>query len=69
MGGDTGLLNPGDRVGGNIADDEASVLLCCCQLSCIHIGIVVQICATTATYIEDIRRVDDMLPLPHEKPL
>jgi hypothetical protein len=35
MGGDTGLLNPGDRVGGNMADDEASVLLCCCQLSCI----------------------------------
>jgi len=26
MGGDTGLLNPGDRVGGNIADDEASVI-------------------------------------------
>ena len=68
MGGDTGLLNPGDRVGGNIADDEASVLLCCCQLSCIHIGIVVQVCATTDTYIEDMRRVD-MLPLPHEKPL
>lgn len=62
------MLNPGDRVGGNIADDEASVLLCCCQLSCIYIEIVVQKCATTATYIEDIRRVDT-LPLPHEKPV
>lgn len=61
MGGDTGLLSPGDRVGGNIADDEASFLLCLCQLSCIHIRFVVHECATTATYMEDIRRVD-MLP-------
>lgn len=61
MGGDTGLLRPGDRVGGNIADDEVSVLLCCCQLSCIEIRFIAHERATTATYMEDIRRVD-MLP-------
>ena len=61
MGGDTGLLSPGDRVGGNIADDEASVLLCCYQLSCIHIRVVAHERATTATYMEDIRRVDMLL--------
>ena len=36
MGGDTGLLNPGDLVGGNIADDEASVLLCLSAVMHIH---------------------------------
>lgn len=61
MGGDTGLLNPGDRVGGNMADDEASVLLCCCQLSCMHLRFVAHKRATTATYMAEIRRVDDML--------
>lgn len=58
MGGDTGLFIPGDRVGGNIADDEVSVLLHCCQLSYTHIRFIAHECATTATYIEDIRRVD-----------
>lgn len=44
-----------------MADDEASVLLCCCQLPCIPLGSVAHKRATTATYMEDIRRVD-MLP-------
>jgi hypothetical protein len=33
---DTVLPRPGDLVGGNIAEDEASFLSCSCQLSCIQ---------------------------------
>jgi len=38
MDGDTEWPSPGDLAGGNIADDEASFLLCSCQLSCIASG-------------------------------
>ena len=61
MDGDTELPSPGDLVGGNIADDEASVLKRRCQLSCIVVGFYTHECATMATYRPDIRRLVDML--------
>lgn len=67
MGGDTGFPSPGDLVGGNIADEELSFLLCSCQPPCICLEFYTHRCATMGTYKEDIRRVDDMLPYPHAK--
>lgn len=50
-----------------MADDEVSCLSCRCQLPCILLGFYTHECATMATYREDIRRVDDMVPYPQLK--
>jgi hypothetical protein len=39
-----------------MADDELSVLLCSCQLSCIHSRLDRHRSAAVATYMVDIRR-------------
>jgi hypothetical protein len=60
MDGDTALPSPGDRVGGNMADDELSVLLCSYQLSCTQSRLDRHRSATVATYMVDMRRLDTL---------